>query len=38
MESIGYWGTYRKGLASGLGHADALENASIDPFFSQAAI
>ncbi|MCO6457972.1 MAG: hypothetical protein J5I93_21930 [Pirellulaceae bacterium] len=38
MESIGYWGTYRKGLASGLSHADALANASFGPSFAQSAI
>ena len=38
MESIGYWGTYRKGLASGMSHADALQKASFGPSFAQSAI
>jgi hypothetical protein len=38
MESIGYYGTYRKGIASGLCHADALANSSFGPAFAQHAI
>jgi hypothetical protein len=38
MESIGYYGTYRKGIASGLNHADALANSSFGPAFAQQAI
>ena len=38
MESIGYYGTYRKGLASGLSRTDALSNASFGASFSQSAV
>lgn len=38
MESIGYYGTYRKGIASGLRHSGALLESSSGPSFAQSAI
>ena len=38
MEAIGYYGTYRKSLASGLTVADALANASLGPAMAQSAV